>query len=261
VSAPDAPARSGRALRERYTVADLKVLTADESQRFVGSARDPRVDPVLAWELLYRLEPELYDRWARAERLHPAVVEWLPRGLDRIVEVGAGTGRLTLELLCRAREIVAIEPAGQLRELLRRKLADAEHGGRARVSAGYFDALPLPADWADLAVACSVLTPEHRHGGAAGLAELERVCRPGGRVVIVWPNHLTWLADRGYRYLRLGDDELAVEFASHDEAVELTEIFYPGAAAQVRRAGLRRVPFSTLGVNPPRDVAYKVMAA
>ena len=65
----------------------------------------------LAWELLYRLEPELYDRLARAERIHPGVLGWLPQGIDRIVEVGAGTGRLTLELLGRAREIVAIEPA------------------------------------------------------------------------------------------------------------------------------------------------------
>ena len=90
---------AGSDLRTRYTAADLSALAADEARRFLrGGSGDPRVDMPLAWELLYRLEPELYDRLASAERLHPAVIQWLPAGLERIVEVGAGTGRLTLEL-------------------------------------------------------------------------------------------------------------------------------------------------------------------
>jgi SAM-dependent methyltransferase len=260
VNAPEAPPRSSRELRGRYTVADVQVLTADETRRFVGRGRDPQADLTLAWELLYRLEPELYDRLVRAERLHPAVLRWLPRDIDRIVEVGAGTGRLTLELLSRAGEIVAVEPAAPLRELLVQKLARAEHGHRATAAVGFFDDLPLPDDWSDLVVACSAFTPEAGHGGDAGLAEMERVCRPGGCVAIVWPNNMSWLAARGYRYMSFGDDEMFVEFASLDEAVELTEIFYPCAAAEVRRGARRRVSFETLGVNPPRDVAFKVVA-
>jgi SAM-dependent methyltransferase len=236
------------------------VLSPDEVRRFAGEGADPQVDLALAWELLYRLEPELYDRLARAEKIHPAVLGWLPRGIDRIVEVGAGTGRLTLELLGRAGEIVAIEPAAPLRELLSQKLARVEHGQRARVVDGFFDDLPPPDDWADLVVACSAFTPDAGHGGEGGLAEMERVCRPGGCVAIVWPNNLNWLAARGYRYLSFGDEEIFLEFASHEEAVELAEIFYPGAVAEVRRHGRRRVSFETLGVNPPRDVAFKVMA-
>ena len=195
----------------------------------------------------------------RAERIHPAVFRWLPQSVQRIVEVGAGTGRLTLELLGRAEEVVAVEPAAPLRDLLAQRLARAKRGDRARVRDGFFDDLPLPDDWADLVVACSAFTPEAGHGGDAGLAEMERVCRPGGCVAIVWPNHLHWLDARGYRYLSFGDEEMFVEFASHAEAVELTEIFYPDAAADVRRGAARRVSFATLGVNPPRDVAFKVM--
>jgi SAM-dependent methyltransferase len=260
VSAPEAPPRSARGLRDRYTAADLGVLSPEEARRFVSHGADPQADLVLAWELLYRLEPELYDRLAQAERIHPGVLEWLPRGLDRIVEVAAGTGRLTLELLGRASETVAIEPAAPLRELLIQRLARAEHSHRARVVEGFFDHLPLRDDWADLVVACSAFTPESGHGGDTGLAEMERVCRPGGCVVIVWPNNLGWLASRGYRFVSFGNDEMFVEFASPYEAVELTEIFYPGAAAAVRRGGERRVSFETLGVNPPRDIAFKVMA-
>jgi len=260
VSAPEDPSRSVRGVRGRYTAADVQVLTEDESRRFVGDVPDPQVDLELAWQLLYRLEPELYDRMARVERIHPGVLRWLPRGIDRIVEVGAGTGRLTFELLGGAGEIVAVEPAAPLRELLIGRLARAEYGHTARVVDGFFDDLPLPDGWADLVVACSAFTPEAGHCGDSGLVEMERVCRPGGCVAIVWPNNLSWLADRGYRYVSFGDEEMFVEFASLDEALELTDVFYPAVAAEVRRGGRRRVSFQTLGVNPPRDVAFKVMA-
>jgi SAM-dependent methyltransferase len=259
VSASEAPSRQRRELRRRYTAADLGVLTEEEARRFVREgAGDPQTDADLAWELLYRLEPELYDRLASAERLHPGVLDWLPDSVDRIVEVGAGTGRLTLELVDRAREVVAIEPAAPLREILRRKLARVAHGDRVRVTPGFFDELAVTDDWADLVVACSAFTPSVGHGGDAGLAEMERICRPGGSVVIVWPNNLGWLAERGYDYVSFAG-ELRVEFASPEEADELIEIFYPGAAAGPRSAS--HVPYEALGINPPRDIAFKVLAA
>ena len=255
----ETPPQRGLELRRRYSTADVSVLTHDEARRFLpDGARDPRTDIVLAWELLYRLEPELYDRLVSAERLHPGVVEWLPHDLDRIVEVAAGTGRLTLELVRRAREVVAIEPAGPLREILNQKLVRADHGRRADVIHGFFDQLPASDDCAEMVVACSALTPAPGHGGEAGLAEMERVCRPGGCVVIVWPNKIRWLADHGYRYVSF-DGEVFVEFATHEDAAELTEIFYPAGVAEVRRRGLRRVPYDVLGINPPCDLAFKVI--
>lgn len=252
------PAGAGRELRRRYTAADLAVFTREEASRFVPHGDgDPQNDVALAWELLYRLEPELYDRLASAERLHPGVVGWLPRGLDRIAEVGAGTGRLTMELIERGQRLVAVEPALPLRRILRRKLAAAGHG--ARVIRGFFDQLPLPDDFADLVAACSAFTPSPGHGGEAGLAEMERVCRPGGCVAIIWPNHLDWLAARGYRYVSF-PGPMFVEFGSYHQAVELAEIFYPKAAGEIRRRGWRRIPFEMLGINPPRDLAFKVLA-
>ena len=236
------------------------MFTREEARRFVPRGDgDPRQDVVLAWELLYRLEPELYDRLASAERLHPGVVGWLPRGVDRIAEVGAGTGRLTMELIEHGQHVVAVEPARPMRRILRRKLAAAGHGDRVRVVSGFFDQLPLPADFADLVVACSAFTPSPGHGGEGGLAEMERVCRPGGWVVIIWPNHLGWLAARGYRHVSF-PGPMSMTFGSYHEAVELAEIFYPEAADEVRRLGSRRVPFEVLGINPPRDLAFKVLA-
>jgi SAM-dependent methyltransferase len=253
------PFHPGREVRRRYTKDDLGVLTTEEARRYVGeTGGDPQADPSLAWELLYRLEPHLYDRLVSAERLHPDVLRWLPRGIGRIVEVGAGTGRLTLELIDRAKEVVAIEPAAPLRELLSRKLSCAENGDRARVTHGFFDQLPVADGRADLVVACSALTPAAAHGGDAGLAEMERVCAAGGTVVIVWPNHLDWLADHGYEYVSF-PGEMFVEFTSADDAAELAATFYPGAVEEVRRCGARRVPYELLGMNPPRDLAFKVM--
>ena len=220
---------------------------------------DPQTDVTLAWELLYRLEPELYERMASAEKLHRSVIGWLPSAADRIVEVGAGTGRLTLELIKRGQEVVAIEPAAGLRQILERKLLGAEHGCRARVMHGFFDGLPVASGFADLAVACSVLTPAPGHGGDAGLAEMERVCRPGGCVAIIWPNNIAWLAARDYQYVTFAGP-MFVEFASLREAVQLAEIFYPHAVAEVRRRASRRVPYPVLGINPPRDLAFKVIA-
>ena len=236
------------------------MLTRDEATRFVpDGGGDPQTDITLAWELLYRLEPELYDQLVTAERLHPGVLGWLPRDTDRIVEIGAGAGRLTLELIDCGREVVAIEPAMPLRQILRRKLAQADRGDRAEVTHGFFDDLPVASGFADLVVACSVLTPAAGHGGDVGLAEMERVCRPGGCVAIIWPNNLDWLADRNYQYVSF-PGPMSVEFTSHREAVELAEIFYPHAVGEVRRRGRRRVPYDLLGINPPRDLAFKRMA-
>jgi SAM-dependent methyltransferase len=254
-----AHAAAGRELRKRYTAADLAVFTREEARRFVPQGDgDPQDNVVLAWELLYRLEPELYDRLASVERLHPGVVGWLPCKVDRIAEVGAGTGRLTMELMARGRQVAAVEPALPLRRILRRKLAVADHGDRVRVVGGFFDQLPLPDDFADLVVACSAFTPSPGHGGDAGLAEMERVCRPGGCVAIIWPNHLNWLVARGYRYVSF-PGPMSVEFSSYREAVELAEIFYPKGAEAVRRRGEQSVPFDVLGINPPRDLAFKVL--
>jgi SAM-dependent methyltransferase len=253
-------------LLERYSPEDLAAISVDDRRHLlIDDSADPQRDPSVAWELLYRLEPELYDRLVTAERLHPSVVRWLPDRVERIVEVGAGSGRLTPELVYRCKDLTAIEPAGPLREILTRKLehfATPETGGyqpaRVRVIPGFLDALPVPDRSAQLVVACSVLTPEPSHGGDRGLAEMERVCARQGMVVIIWPNHPEWLSGHGYRYLSFAG-EMAMEFASFAEAIELAAIFYPDAVDEIRRHGDRHVPYEILGVNPPCDLAYKTI--
>jgi SAM-dependent methyltransferase len=243
-------------LTRRYSVDDLHVFSAAERARFLpGGTSNLPIDRSLSFELLYRLEPDLYERLAAAERIHPAVLEWLPR-VHRVVEIGAGTGRLTTHLLTRCGHLVVVEPARPMRERLRTALSQAA-SGKIDIVDGFFDALPVPDASADLVVTCSALDRDAAHGGDTGLAEMERVCAPGGVMVVVWPNHLEWLNAHGYIHLTF-PGRMEMEFRDTAEAIEMTEIFYPHAAAEVRARGEAWVGYDVLGVNPPRDLAFKV---
>ena len=53
-------------------------------------------------------------------------------------------------------------------------------------------------------------------------------------MAIIWPNHMSWLADRGYQYVSFAG-AMSVEFGSYADAVELAGIFYPKGVDAVRR--------------------------
>ena len=248
--------RRATELEQRYSVSDVGIFSSAERARFLPSGTPKTsVDRSLAFELLYRLEPELYERLVVAERIHPAVLDWLPR-VQRVVEIGAGTGRLTTALLSRCAHLVAVEPARPLRERLRAAVP-TEAAGKIEIVDGFFDALPVADASAHLVVTCSALDRDAAHGGDAGLGEMERVCAPGGVIAVVWPNHLDWLNAHGYTHVTF-PGEMWMEFRNAEEAIEITRIFYPHAAETVRAQNKARVSYDLLGVNPPRDLAFKV---
>jgi SAM-dependent methyltransferase len=144
------------------------------------------------WYLAYELAPALWDRLARAERVAPALLADLPADGARVLEVGAGSGRLTADLAPRAACLVAVEPCAPLRDLLRRRLAGVA------VVAGAGQHLPVGAGWADLVVSCATFGPDPPVGGDAVVAELERCCRPGGAVALISPEEPVWWQERGY---------------------------------------------------------------
>ncbi len=256
-------------LVQRYQPADLAVFTPAERRRFLG-ALDPAVvervndDPEawdlvvadIAWELLYRLEPELYGRLTAGERIHPGVLEWIPQRIGRAVEVGCGWGRLTLDLAHRCEELAGIEPAKPLRERLRRRLQE-ECQGHCSIAGGFLNDIPLPDAWADVSFTCSAFSCDPIHGGEPGLAELVRVTRTGGMIVLVWPpRNRAWLEERGFRFVNF-PGKMDVEFSSHEEAVELAKIFYPDAAGEVAGRGSRIVPCDLLGISGPKSLAWR----
>lgn len=263
---PSAPAETGASstaappeLVRRYGPDDLTAFTDEERARFL-SGLDPSsweaVGPAVGWELLYRREPELYDRLVAGERLHPGILAWLPRRIGHAVEVGAGTGRLTLDLAPRCGRLVAVEPAAPMRAVLADRLRERGLTGRVDVVDGFFERLPVPDGEADLVIACSAFTVRPGHGAEAGLQEMLRACAPGGLVVVVWPDDPAWLVARGFQHV-VFPGAMAVEFADPGEAVELARVFAPGAVEWIERTGSRRVPYDVLGTNPPRELCWR----
>ncbi len=119
---------------------------------------------------------EEYDRWRPS---YPAeAVEWLaPAAPARVVEIGAGTGRLTSLLGARDLEVDAVEPDPRMRAVL------ARNNPAARCHAGDSTALPVPDASAE---AVLVADAWHWFDPVAAMEEVRRVLQPGGWLGLVW---------------------------------------------------------------------------
>jgi hypothetical protein len=159
------------------------------------------------WTLVYYLRPERWDALSRAEPIHPGVLAALPADGARVLEVAAGTGRLTVDLAARARSLIAIEPVAPLRKILQRRLPDIA------VLDGIAAFIPVAKGWADLTVSCASLGPD-----LAELREAERCTRRGGTHALISPSEPEWFERRGYRYLRFNPSE--IEIPPHDPDLE-----------------------------------------
>jgi ubiquinone/menaquinone biosynthesis C-methylase UbiE len=113
--------------------------------------------------------PEEALRWAAAQ---------LELGSGaRVLDVGAGTGKLTRGLVSLGFDVVAIEPGAPMLAQLRATVPEAEaHEAPA-------ESIPLPDASAD---AVTVAQAFHWFDGPAALAEIHRVLRPGGALALVW---------------------------------------------------------------------------
>ena len=126
-----------------------------------------------------------YDRSMRLlGRPIPRMVELAgeaTRGLDRVLEVAAGTGLVTVALAASAREVVATDYAPAMVATLERRLRAA---GATNVRCEQADlyALRYGDGTFDAVVAANVLHLVPDLPGA--LSALRRVLRPGGRIVV-----------------------------------------------------------------------------
>jgi SAM-dependent methyltransferase len=132
--------------------------------------------------VIHRVASEGFSRSAPAyERGRPGypdaavacVVSRLPAGA-RVLDLAAGTGKLTRPLLAAGLEVVAVEPVAEMRAAL---------PAAARPMAGTAEAIPLDAAAVH---AVSVGQAFHWFDRDAALTEIHRVLKPGGLLALLW---------------------------------------------------------------------------
>jgi arsenite methyltransferase len=99
---------------------------------------------------------------------------------ESVLDIGAGPGFLAAEMAAAIEpggRVVAVDPSESMRELARSR------GAALEIRDGSAEALPLPDDAVDVAVATQVL--EYVPDVPKALAEIRRVLRPGGRVLVL----------------------------------------------------------------------------
>jgi SAM-dependent methyltransferase len=103
-----------------------------------------------------------------------------PTGDERAVDVGAGAGALAFALAPLVREVVAVDVVPELLDQARAR--GAAHPNVSFVEA---DATRLPFEQASFDLAATLRTLHHVPRPELVVAELARVTRPGGHVLIV----------------------------------------------------------------------------
>jgi SAM-dependent methyltransferase len=144
---------------------------------------------------------------------------------QRVLDVGAGTGALTAELLARSAEVAAAEPSAPFVDALRERYPGVD----ARVAAA--EQLPWPDESFDAALAQLVVAFMSDHH--AGAHEMRRVVREGGTVAMcTWDRQgMEMLAAVDRTRTALGDEAEGASAYRNREDVE--SLLGPGAEAEL----------------------------
>jgi SAM-dependent methyltransferase len=149
---------------------------------------DPPLDPLAA---SFGRVAEAYARGRPS--YPPAALEWLVAELRlgpsaTVLDLAAGTGKLTAGLHPLVGRVIAVEPVAEMRRVL------AETQPRVEVREGTAEAIPLADATVD---AVMVGAAFHWFDPDAALAEIHRVLRPGGGLGLLW-NRPEWEGEPWY---------------------------------------------------------------
>lgn len=130
----------------------------------------------------------------------PEAIDWLlPPGARDVLDLGAGTGKLTSRLVERGLDVVAVDPIAEMLETLRVSLPDTP------ALLGTAEDIPLVDNSVD---AVLVAQAWHWFDPDRAIPELARVLRPGGRLGLVWntrDERSGWVRELGEIIGRDGD--------------------------------------------------------
>lgn len=105
-----------------------------------------------------------------------------------VLDLAAGTGKLTAGMQPLVGRVIAVEPVAEMRRLL------AAGQPQVEVLAGTAEAIPLEAGAVDAVVVAAAF---HWFSADAALAEIHRVLRPGGGLGLLW-NRPEWEGEPWY---------------------------------------------------------------
>lgn len=127
----------------------------------------------------YTAFAEVAGAYERGRPTYPEdAVRWLAGAEPRdVVDLGAGTGKLTRALVELGHRVTAIEPLPEMLELL-----PATAPGASAIL-GNAEVIPLPDDSADVLTCAQSF---HWFDHAVALPEIARVLRSGGRLALIW---------------------------------------------------------------------------
>jgi SAM-dependent methyltransferase len=138
-----------------------------------------------------------------------------------VLDLGAGTGKLTRMLVPTGARLLALEPV----EGMRRKLVQTVPGAVALD--GVAEAIPLPEASVDAVVAAQSF---HWFHGDLALREIHRVLRPKGRLCLLWnvrDESVEWVALLSAIFDRHGRDAPRHRSGAWRRAFDETNLFTP----------------------------------